>query len=85
MSSQGEQREVELSPSELPPPPTKAERIAALTDKYKADIAVMQMSWLAAAVADGDVEEETKADIVQEIADRKSQYMADRAAILAGI
>lgn len=64
-------------------PKTKAERIAALTVEYKADIDVLQAGWASAAFSGGATESAKKATLVQQAADRKVKYNADVAAIRA--
>lgn len=48
---------------------------------FKADMQILQMRWLAAAVADGIEELNKKALVEQDIADLKVQYSADIAEI----
>lgn len=48
---------------------------------FKSDMQILQMRWLAAAVADGVEELNKKALVEQDIADLKVQYSADIAAI----
>jgi hypothetical protein len=61
---------------------TKTQRLTALAQECNEDIQVMQLSWLAAEISDGESAEETKAGILQEIADRKAQYKAERLSII---
>ncbi|WP_443115492.1 hypothetical protein [Herbaspirillum seropedicae] len=68
----------------VPQPPTKAARLADLTAKYKADIADLNLAYLAAAAADGSNEAARVASVRQQITDRTTQYNADKQAIAGG-
>lgn len=65
------------------PPATKAQRITAVTAEYNADVKALREAWLAAAVADGVNEASTKATITANLTERKTQFLADVAAIRA--
>lgn len=61
--------------------PTKSQRLAERNAQYASDMSALQSQWLAAAVEDGDAEVDRKTDVEADIADTKSQYLADLAAI----
>lgn len=67
-----------------PQPPSKAARLADLTVRYKADIADLNQAYLAAAAADGANEAARITSVRQQIADRTTQYNADKSAIVGG-
>lgn len=68
----------------VPQPPTKAARLADLAVQYKADIAELNLAYLAAIAADG-VNETTRTTLIRtQIADRNTKYNTDRQAIITG-
>lgn len=68
----------------VPQPPSKATRIADLTVQYKADIAELNLAYLAAIAADGVNETARTTSIRTQIADRNTKYNTDRQAIILG-
>lgn len=59
----------------------RATELKALLVAYQADILTLQSAWVSALIADGDLEEDRKADIAAEIAEVKAQYVIDVAAV----
>lgn len=67
--------------------PTNEEKrkfaLTALSAQYREDTAKLNDAWLASAVSDGAGEDAKKASVVAQVADRMTQYIADRATIIA--
>lgn len=57
--------------------------LSILSVNYQSDIAKLNIAWLAAEVSDGVNETAKKEAVIAQINDRKNQYAADRAAIIA--
>lgn len=73
-------------PPPIPEPTNEEKRKVALSELssiYQTDITKLNISWLAAAVSDGVNETVKKDAVITQINDRKTQYAADRAAIIA--
>jgi len=61
----------------------KAKELAGLAIQYKADVTSLQLVWLSAAVFDGVTEDGKKEQVQMDLADIKSTYLLDVAAVKA--
>lgn len=64
-------------------PALRSRELKALSAAHKADLDDLNIAWLSAAVADGEVEVSKKATVAADITARKTQYLNDVAAVKA--